>query len=314
MTIVNMSMELIIMPYENSCLTIDWTKKNTSSQLFPSSSLLTSDEAGWENIALEHHLVRSVWETPTVQYAQHTIVIHLNSKTNLERKLDARLHDYSMSIGDFAIIPANVNHYAVNKEECEGLFLGIDTQFFSKIAYETINPDTIELVPTFIQSDPLIYHLGLALKSELETDYFGCRTYVESLTIALAAHLVKKYSNRQTTLSQYNNGLSRYSLKQAICCINDNLGTELKVAQIASMLGMSPYYFSRLFKQSMGVSPHEYLTQCRLEAAKQMLKKTNLPIIEIAAEVGFNSQSHFITLFKKQFGTTPLQYRKEFKG
>jgi AraC family transcriptional regulator len=302
------------MPHGNSCLTIDWTKKDTSLSLFPSSSLLTSDKAGWENIALEHHLVRSVWETPNVQYAQHTIVIHLNSKTNLERKLDGRLQDYNMSIGDIAIIPANINHYAVNKEECEGLFLGIDTQFFSKVACESINPDTIELVPSFIQSDPLIHHLGLALKSELETDYFGCRAYVESLTIALSAHLVKKYSSHPTTLKQYNNGLSRYSLKQALCYINDNLGAELKVAEIASELGMSPYYFSRLFRQSMGVSPHEYLTQCRLEAAKQMLKKSNLPIIEIAAEVGFNSQSHFITLFKKHFGITPLQYRKEFKG
>jgi AraC family transcriptional regulator len=307
-------MEKGTMPNESNCLTIDWTQKDVSSKLFPNSSLLTSYEAGWENIALEHHLVRSVWETPNIQYAQHTIVIHLNSKTNLERKLGDRLHDYDMLTGDTALIPANVTHYAVNKEECEGLFLALDPQFVSQIAYETVDPDSIELVPTFIQSDPLIYNLGLALQSELKSDRFGCRPYVDSLTTALAAHIVRKYSTRQLKLPHYSGGLSRYSLRQALNYINDNLHQDLKIANISELLGMSPYYFCRLFTQSMGISPHQYITQCRLERAKLLLKKTNLSIIEITAEVGFSSQSHFITLFKKQLGTTPLQYKKDFKG
>ena len=108
--------------------------------------------------------------------------------------------------------------------------------------------------------------------------------------------------------------MSRYSLRQAISYIEDNLHSNLKIAEIAENIGMSPFYFSRLFRKSMGLSPHEYLTQRRLEVAKKKLKKTNLPIIDISAEVGFNSQSHFIILFKKQVGTTPLKYRKEFRG
>lgn len=307
-------MKVKTMLKENSVLTIDWTQKDASSQLFPGSSLLTSCKAGWENIALEHHFVRSVWETPHIQYAQHTIVIHLNSKTNLERKLGEARRDYDMLAGDTALIPANVTHYAVNKEECEGLFLALDPQFVSQIAYEAVNPDSIKLEPTFIQSDPLIYNIGLALKSELESDNFGCRSYVDSLATALAAHVVRKYSTRQMKLPQYSDGLSRYALRQALNYINEHLHQDLKIAEISAVIGMSSYYFCRLFTRSMGISPHQYLTQRRLEHAKQLLKKTNLQIIEIAAEVGFSSQSHFITLFKKQVGTTPLQYRKEFKG
>lgn len=295
-------------------LTVDWTQKDAGLQLFPSGSLLSSHKAGWENITLEHHYVRSVWETPNVQYAQHTVVIHLNAKTDFERKLGDRRQDYNMSTGDIAIVPARVNHCAVNKNECEGLFLALDPQFVSQVAYETVDPASLELIPTFIQSDPLIYHLGLALKSELETDYFGSRSYIESLTTALAAHLVKKYSTCQVKLDRYSDGLSRYSLRQALSYINDNLHSKLKIAEIATALGMSPYYFSRLFRQSMGLSPYEYLTQRRLEVAKQMLKKTSLSIVEISAEVGFSSKSHFITLFKKNVGTTPLKYRKDFKG
>lgn len=299
---------------KNSPLIIDWTKKNLDSRLFPHSSLLSSHEAGWEDLTLEHHFVERSWETPSIKYAQHTIIIHLNPKTNLERKLDSCRKDYHMSTGDIAIVPAHVNHRVVNKGQCEGLYLALDTQFVANIAHETINPNSIELKPTFIQSDPLVYHLGLAIKSELETDRFGSRPYVESLTTALAAHIVKKYSTHKVQLDRYNDGLSRYSLKQAIEYINGNLHSQLKIAEVATTLGMSPHYFSRLFGQSMGLAPHQYLTQRRIEVAKQLLKNTNLPIIEITAEVGFNSQSHFITLFKKHIGITPLKYRKEFKG
>ena len=299
----------------NSSSTIDWTQKNTDVRLFPRSSLLSSHNAGWENITLEHHFLPMAWETPDVKYAQHTIITHLDTRTDLERKIGDRQQDYYMSAGDIAIVPADAVHQAVNKNECEGLFLGLDTQFVANVAYEAINPDNVELVPTFIKSDPLIYHLCLALKSELEIDYFGSRPYAESLAIALAAHIVKRYSTSNIKLNRYNNGLSRYSLRQTLGYINENFHrSNLKIAEIATVVGISSYYFSRLFRQSTGLSPHEYLTQRRLEVAKQLLKKTNLPIVEISAEVGFNSQSHFITLFRKQVGTTPLKYRKEFRG
>lgn len=297
-----------------SSFTIDWTQEDTGFKLFPSPSLLSSQKAKWENITLEHHLVRCAWETPSIKYAQHTVIIHLNPKTNLERKLDSCRKDYYMSVGDIAIVPAHVNHRVVNKGQCEGLYLALDTQFVANIAYETINPNRIELKPTFIKSDPLIYHLGLAIKSELETDRFGSRPYVESLTTALAAHIVKKYSTHKVQLDRYNDGLSRYLLRQALDYINSNLQSQLKIAEVATTLGMSSHYFSRLFSQSMGLAPHQYITQRRIEVAKQLLKNTALPIIEITAEVGFNSQSHFITLFKKHVGITPLKYRQEFKG
>lgn len=300
---------------KNRSSIIDWTRKNIGSQLFPGSSLLSSHQAGWENITLEHHFVPLVWETPNVEYAQHTIILHLNAQTNLERKIGDRQLDYQMTTGDIAIVPANATHYAVNKGKCEGLFLALDTQFVSQIAYEAIDPDNIELVPTFIKSDPLIYHLGLALKLELETSCFGSRPYIESLSTALAAHIVEKYSTRKVKLDRYDDGLSQYLLRRAIDYINGHLHlSSLKVAEVAAVANISPFYFSRLFRQSTGLSPHKYITQRRLEVAKQLLKKTNLPIIEISAEVGFNSQSHFITLFKKHVGTTPLKYRKELKG
>jgi AraC family transcriptional regulator len=72
---------------------------------------------------------------------------------------------------------------------------------------------------------------------------------------------------------------------------------------------MSPYYFSHLFKQSTGLSPHQYLISCRIQQAKQMLTTTALSIAEIAAQAGFVDQSHLARHFKRQFGVPPSQFR-----
>jgi AraC-like DNA-binding protein len=81
-------------------------------------------------------------------------------------------------------------------------------------------------------------------------------------------------------------------------------------AELAVLVQMSPYYFASLFKQSTGLAPHQYITKCRIERAKQLLKKRELTIMEICQQVGFQSQSHFTRVFRKHTATTPKTYRQ----
>ena len=74
---------------------------------------------------------------------------------------------------------------------------------------------------------------------------------------------------------------------------------------------MSPYYFSRLFKQSTRLSPHQYIIQQRIEWAKRLLADARLPIAAIAYSIGFPSQGHFTKTFRRWVGTTPRQYRQQ---
>ncbi len=74
---------------------------------------------------------------------------------------------------------------------------------------------------------------------------------------------------------------------------------------------MSQYYFSRLFKQAMGVSPYQYVMQQRIERAKYLLRTTSLSVAEIAPQVGFSTQNQLTIQFRKFTGTTPSGYRKQ---
>lgn len=75
------------------------------------------------------------------------------------------------------------------------------------------------------------------------------------------------------------------------------------------MLHLSHYHFCRLFKQSTGITPHQYLTQCRIDRAKQLLLTTRLTITEIAFAVGSTNHSSFTRLFRQYVGVPPKVFR-----
>jgi AraC family transcriptional regulator len=77
---------------------------------------------------------------------------------------------------------------------------------------------------------------------------------------------------------------------------------------------MSPYYFSRLFKQSTGLSPHQYLLRQHIERAKELLAEPRHRIAAVSYELGFPHQSHFTTIFRKLVGTTPSDYQRQRRG
>ncbi|MBC6416125.1 MAG: helix-turn-helix transcriptional regulator [Bdellovibrionales bacterium] len=79
---------------------------------------------------------------------------------------------------------------------------------------------------------------------------------------------------------------------------------------MASVVAMSPYHFSRLFKESIGKTPMQFVQEHRIDEAKVLLKNLNLPIIDIANRCGFSDQSHFSKVFKKVSGMSPKSFRK----
>jgi two-component system response regulator YesN len=100
------------------------------------------------------------------------------------------------------------------------------------------------------------------------------------------------------------------AIRKAISYINDNYASRIALQDVAKYTCLSPNYLSQLFKQETGKSFLEYLTHCRVEAAKKLLVQSSLTISEIAFKLGYDMPSYFSEVFKKSEGLTPSQYRK----
>jgi AraC family transcriptional regulator len=138
----------------------------------------------------------------------------------------------------------------------------------------------------------------------------GGQLYGESLANLLLIHLLRHYCASEPKLKQYQGGLPKHKLQQAIDYIQANLDQKLSLEAIAQHLNMSVYHFCDLFKQSIGIAPYKYVLQQRVERAKLLLKDEERAIVDIALDCGFANQTHLNKHFRKLTGTTPKAYRE----
>jgi AraC family transcriptional regulator len=298
---------------EEKILNVDFAQEEVCAEILPRSPLISSYKFKWNGIRLDHHR-QPAHETPEHSPQQHIISISLEqTPTYADRVLNGRIQRERIAYGDVAIIPAYSYHKLSWESEAEFLVLSLERELFARVAHDSIDLQQIEIIPLFASPAPLIQQIGLALKSELESDSTGSYIYIESLATTLCIHLLKHYSVPFATIPIHSQGLSQLKLRQAIEYINDNLETDLTLAELTAVLGMSMYHFSRLFKRSTGFSPHQYIMNCRIEKAKTLLARTEEAIDQICQQVGFQNQSHFTNVFRKLIGTTPNAYRKQVK-
>lgn len=99
------------------------------------------------------------------------------------------------------------------------------------------------------------------------------------------------------------------ALKEAVEYIGEHYAENISLEEVAEYVGLNPAYFSSLFKREMEINFSNYVTEKRMDAAKRMLKNSNVPLIEIAMSLGYENQSYFSSVFKKYCNMTPKQYR-----
>ena len=104
-------------------------------------------------------------------------------------------------------------------------------------------------------------------------------------------------------------GLPPRRLQRVFSHVRENIAQELAVVELAQVVGMSQYYFSKLFKLSTGTTPHQYVMRQRVEHAQELLREGRTPLAEVATHVGFETQSHFTSVFRRLCGVTPKHYR-----
>jgi len=189
------------------------------------------------------------------------------------------------------------------------LAVAIHPRLLTNALDETAHETDIELTEHWDVVDRHVSALLLEMTADLDDSSPAGTMYGESLANALAVYLMNRYAVRRLRPAVYKGGLPAYRLKRVLDYIADSLETEISLSQLAAIAGMSPHYFSELFKQSTGRSPHNYVLLQRIERAKNQLRDPKCSIIDAALDAGFQNPSHFARMFRKVVGTAPSNFR-----
>jgi AraC family transcriptional regulator len=294
----------------------------TNEELLPANALsrvvLSSVSTRWNDVLLEQHRLPSS-EWVDVMYKRHVVVINLGHSSTWEFKKEGRFRRFFKARGAISFFPSHQPFFGRLKVERDALanvlFLALDPVFVRRVAEGLeLDSERIELVEQRRSTDPTLHHIAMALRAGVQTGAAFDRIYGEALSTGLAVHLLREYGAAVPGLKKQYRGLPREKLLRAVEYIQDHLATDLTVSRIAQAVYISPYHFTKLFKQSTGQSPHRYVVEARVRKAKELLSTGKFTISEAAYQVGFADQSHLTRHFKRVFGLPPKRLLESQKA
>lgn len=242
----------------------------------------------------------------------HTLFISVASRplSYLQRQ-DGKTYRGVYRPGDMLITPAQTPLFVQwdGDEDCVQIQLGVE--FLQQVAEEilTTGGDRLQLRPDFQVRNEQMEAIARLIFTAAQQPALGHSLYQDSLANALAVHLLRHHATTTPQVPTYDGGLPPHHLRKILDYIDAHLDQDIRLEALAQLLKMSQFHFSRLFKQSIGLSPYRYLIQQRIERAKTLLKHTDQSIVEIALNCGFNSHSHLSKQFRQVTGITPKAYR-----
>jgi AraC-like DNA-binding protein len=158
--------------------------------------------------------------------------------------------------------------------------------------------------------DRVMYGLANALLDHVEHANERSALFIDHIALAFCSHVMRAYGNAAVPDDVTSGGLSPWQLRRVLDFLSAHLSDDPTVAELARECGLSSGYFARAFRQTTGVTPHQWLIRKRVERARQLLLGNGLELADIALVCGFVDQSHFSRVFAKLEGDSPGRWRQ----
>jgi AraC family transcriptional regulator len=268
---------------------------------------LSSARSQWDGILCEQHRL-SAYANEGKTYLNHHLCIHMAGPTSAYWYEKGRKHNAFLRPGGIHLASAGSATPAGGCVQSFELFvIELSPGIFTRVLQEDA-PPTVELRDRTEVRDAQIFSLGAALQLEISAGCPSGRLYAELLGASLAAYLARHYCAWPAKIREIRGGMPGHRLRQTIEYIEANLTRDLRLEEMAENVQISPYTFGRLFRQTTGLSPHQYVLRARIKEAKRLLGEGKSTIAEISLQLGFSDQSHFTRVFHKITGVTPRKF------
>lgn len=248
-------------------------------------------------------------------FAGHSLTLSRAAPHRLAWRAEGRAAEVTVGTGDVVVFPAGQTYEYEVGEPADYLSVVLREGFVGRIAERAgADPARLQVLSGLSVRDPQLRCLVASFLPELEGGGLGGELYVEALASQLAVHLLRHHSSlgrrhaREVDRVVPAGPAPKRSISRALDYLNDNLAGKPSLEGMAEAAGYSPHHFARLFRETTGLPPHQYVIQQRVEKAKGLLVR-GVAVGEVARLVGFSDQGHLARHFRRSTGLTPTDFR-----
>jgi AraC family transcriptional regulator len=279
-------------------------------------TLLSSEGRAWRDVYVEVF---------TQDHIQHPVLVPAISEPVLswtisgdaiveERELDGEWISHSIQAGDFYLthsnLPYEIRWQADKSKPFHAMHLYLSISLLERAAQMVLGKTGARMTLRDVSGgrDETISRFLTLIHHELASKAAASPLYVEGLLQSLAIHLVRNYASGGSHV-RMRNTLPGHKLRHAVAFMASHLERPFDLGTLAKETAMSKFHFSRLFKKATGLTPSQYFIRQRIQRAQQLLRETDLSVIEIGLSVGYSNPSHFSQVFRRAVGVSPGDYR-----
>ena len=300
-----------------SCLPSRRAASLTLEQLLPGKKVAQSEGDVWKDVDVQI-FTRPVQEdeilVPAV--AEPLLVWVIRGEANIEeRELTGPWEQSKARAGTFYLTQTDTPYlmrWQGKGNTCfEVLHLYLGLELVDRAAMSlNLTSSRIRMQDVSGGEDAFISGILSGLIAEMQSSVIANPLFVNGLLESLTVHLLRQYADTKAKIKLRSTLLPTWKLRRVLDHMEAHLAEPFDLDCLAALCGMSRFHFSRSFRTTTGQTPSGWFMQRRVQKASEMLRKTNVPIIEIALEIGYESPSHFAQVFRRVTGVSSRDYRK----
>ncbi len=273
--------------------------------------LRDSTTLGWHGLYASY-VQEAPWSAELPTTAAPGIAFCVSQASRVSRQLGRQHTESCLQPRQFSVLPAQHPSRWTIAGHPRVLHLYVHADIFADVADQLCHRHDIDsvLAPRLCAHDPVIGHVADAVLALLQEGAPGGSYVADHLAHVLAARLLSAHALQTRQGPKAPASLPQQRWQRLRDYIDAHLDENLSLQTLAALIAVHPTQVWRVFKNDLGISPHRYVLQRRLESARQLLDSQSASIADIAAQTGFSSQSHLGMHFRREYGETPAAYRR----
>lgn len=277
------------------------------SEQFEPAPLVTSVPLAWSGVRIEQYRLGKI-ELPAHHHEHHLLLLYQTTQPmHVRHQREGRVEERTFRTGDLGLYPSGNYGRVSCQAPCENIYLTIEQPYLARLTEQA--PRRLTLRERFGFNDPFLAQLIRQLLMVADSQPKLGPLYVESLVTALCCQLLEHHATDEPRLAPHRS-LPSQVLARIDTYLEAHADTPITLGILAELANLSVFHFARLFKQTTGGSPYQYVLARKMRQAQQLLRANDMAVADVSDALGFASPANFAVAFKRATGHSPLDFRR----